>query len=77
VVRANLREKIKQILKNLTERETKILEMRYGLVDGREHTLEEVGERFNVTRERIRQIELKAIRKLRNPSLSRTLKSFI
>ena len=77
VVRANLREKIKQILKNLTERETKILEMRYGLVDGREHTLEEVGERFNVTRERIRQIELKAIRKLQHPSLSHTLKSFI
>lgn len=77
VVRANLREKIKQILKNLTERETKILEMRYGLVDGREHTLEEVGEKFNVTRERIRQIELKAIRKLQHPSLSRTLKSFI
>ncbi len=77
VVRANLREKIKQILKNLTERETKILEMRYGLVDGREHTLEEVGERFNVTRERIRQIELRAIQKLQHPSLSRTLKSFI
>jgi len=77
VVRANLREKIKQILKNLTERETKILEMRYGLVDGREHTLEEVGERFNVTRERIRQIELKAIRKLQHPSLSQELKSFI
>jgi RNA polymerase primary sigma factor len=77
VVRANLREKIKQILKNLTERETKILEMRYGLVDGREHTLEEVGERFNVTRERIRQIELKAIRKLQHPSLSQKLKSFI
>ena len=77
VVRANLREKIKSILKNLTERETKILEMRYGLVDGREHTLEEVGEKFNVTRERIRQIELKAIRKLQHPSLSNTLKSFI
>jgi RNA polymerase primary sigma factor len=77
VVRANLRDKIKQILKNLTERETKILEMRYGLVDGREHTLEEVGAEFNVTRERIRQIEMKAIRKLQHPSLSRTLKSFI
>jgi RNA polymerase primary sigma factor len=77
VVRADLREKIKQILENLTERETKILEMRYGLVDGREHTLEEVGEKFNVTRERIRQIELKAIRKLQHPSLSATLKSFI
>jgi RNA polymerase primary sigma factor len=77
VVRSSLREKIKLTLKNLTERETKILEMRYGLVDGREHTLEEVGERFNVTRERIRQIELKAIRKLQHPSLSQKLKSFI
>jgi RNA polymerase primary sigma factor len=77
VVHANLKDKIKQILKNLTERETKILEMRYGLVDGREHTLEEVGEKFNVTRERIRQIELKAIRKLQHPSLSQELKSFI
>jgi RNA polymerase primary sigma factor len=77
VVHASLREKIKETLKNLTERETRILEMRYGLVDGREHTLEEVGERFNVTRERIRQIELKAIRKLQHPSLSQKLKSFI
>lgn len=77
VVHASLREKIKEALKNLTERETRILEMRYGLVDGREHTLEEVGERFNVTRERIRQIELKAIRKLQHPSLSQKLKSFI
>jgi RNA polymerase primary sigma factor len=77
VVHASLKEKIKEILKSLTERETRILEMRYGLVDGREHTLEEVGERFQVTRERIRQIELKAIRKLQHPSLSQKLKSFI
>ena len=77
VVRTSLREKIRETLKNLTGREKKILEMRYGLVDGREHTLEEVGEKFNVTRERIRQIELKAIRKLQHPSLSSTLKSFI
>ena len=77
VVHTNLKEKIKEILKNLTERETRILEMRYGLVDGREHTLEEVGERFKVTRERIRQIELKAIRKLQHPSLSQKLKSFV
>ena len=77
VIHTSLREKIKETLKSLTERETKILEMRYGLKDGREHTLEEVGERFNVTRERIRQIELKAIRKLRHPSLSQKLKSFI
>jgi RNA polymerase primary sigma factor len=77
VIHASLREKIRETLKNLSEREKRILEMRYGLVDGREHTLEEVGEKFNVTRERIRQIELKAIRKLQHPSLSRTLKSFI
>ncbi len=77
VVHSNLKEKIKEILKNLTDRETKILEMRYGLVDGREHTLEEVGEKFHVTRERIRQIELKAIRKLQHPTLSQKLKSFI
>jgi RNA polymerase primary sigma factor len=77
VVHTSLREKIKETLKNLTGREKRILEMRYGLIDGREHTLEEVGEKFNVTRERIRQIELKAIRKLQHPSLSRTLKSFI
>jgi RNA polymerase primary sigma factor len=77
VIHSSLRRKIKEALKNLTDRETKILEMRYGLTDGREHTLEEVGERFNVTRERIRQIEMKAIRKLQHPSLSKTLKSFI
>jgi RNA polymerase primary sigma factor len=77
VIHSSLRRKIKEALKNLTDRETKILEMRYGLNDGREHTLEEVGERFKVTRERIRQIEVKAIRKLQNPSLSKTLKSFI
>ncbi len=77
VIHSSLRRKIKEALKNLTDRETKILEMRYGLTDGREHTLEEVGERFSVTRERIRQIEMKAIRKLQNPSLSKTLKSFV
>jgi RNA polymerase primary sigma factor len=77
VVHTSLREKISETLKNLTGREKRILEMRYGLVDGREHTLEEVGEEFNVTRERIRQIEMKAIRKLQHPSLSRALKSFI
>jgi len=77
VIHSSLRRKIKEALKNLTDRETKILEMRYGLTDGREHTLEEVGEKFNVTRERIRQIEMKAIRKLQHPSLSEALKSFI
>ncbi len=77
VVHADLKGKIREILKSLTERESRILEMRYGLVDGREHTLEEVGDRFRVTRERIRQIELKAIRKLQHPSLSQKLKSFV
>jgi RNA polymerase primary sigma factor len=76
VIHSSLRQKIREALKNLTDRETQILEMRYGLVDGREHTLEEVGERFKVTRERIRQIEMKAIRKLQNPTLSDALKSF-
>lgn len=76
VIHADLRQKIKEALNNLTDRETRILELRYGLEDGREHTLEEVGQKFNVTRERIRQIELKAIRKLQHPSLSQALKSF-
>ncbi len=76
VIHADLKQKIREALNNLTDRETKILELRYGLKDGREHTLEEVGQKFNVTRERIRQIELKAIRKLQHPSLSHALKSF-
>ena len=76
VIHADLRQKIRQALNNLTDRETRILELRYGLKDGKEHTLEEVGQQFNVTRERIRQIELKAIRKLQHPDLSRVLKSF-
>lgn len=76
VIHADLRQKIRQALNNLTDRETRILELRYGLKDGKEHTLEEVGQKFNVTRERIRQIELKAIRKLQHPDLSRVLKSF-
>lgn len=76
VIHADLRQKIREALNNLTDRETRILELRYGLKDGKEHTLEEVGQKFNVTRERIRQIELKAIRKLQHPDLSRVLKSF-
>jgi RNA polymerase primary sigma factor len=76
VIHSDLRKKIKEVMSNLTDRETRILEMRYGLKDGREHTLEEVGQEFSVTRERIRQIELKAIRKLQHPALSRVLKSF-
>jgi RNA polymerase primary sigma factor len=76
MIHANLKEKIQDALRNLNDRESRILELRYGLKDGREHTLEEVGQKFNVTRERIRQIELKAIRKLKAPELSRVLKSF-
>jgi len=77
VIQINLREKIEEALKNHTHREAKILRMRFGLGDGNEHTLEEVGQQFNVTRERIRQIEEKALRKLRQPSSGRKLKSFI
>ena len=70
-------EKIEEALKNHTHREANILKMRFGLGDGNEHTLEEVGQQFKVTRERIRQIEEKALRKLRQSSYSRKLKSFI
>lgn len=76
VIHHSLREQIEQALKNLSERETKILKMRFGLNNGREHTLEEVGEQFKVTRERIRQIEAKALRKLKQSELSKKLKSF-
>ena len=77
VTQINLREKIEEALNNNTHREAKIIRMRFGLGDGNEHTLEEVGQQFKVTRERIRQIEEKALRKLRRPSCSRKLKSFI
>lgn len=76
VIHINLREQIEEALKSLTEREGKVLKMRFGLGDGNEHTLEEVGQQFKVTRERIRQIEAKALRKLKHPSRSRKLKSF-
>lgn len=76
VIHINLREQIEDALKTLTEREAKVLKMRFGLGDGNEHTLEEVGQQFKVTRERIRQIEAKALRKLKHPSRSRKLKSF-
>jgi RNA polymerase primary sigma factor len=76
VIHINLREQIDTALKTLTEREAKVLKMRFGLGDGNEHTLEEVGQQFKVTRERIRQIEAKALRKLKHPSRSRRLKSF-
>jgi len=76
VIHINLKEQIEEALKSLTEREGKVLKMRFGLGDGNEHTLEEVGQQFKVTRERIRQIEAKALRKLKHPSRSRKLKSF-
>jgi RNA polymerase primary sigma factor len=76
-VSTNLSEQIKKVLKTLTPREEKVLRMRFGIGEKADHTLEEVGKDFNVTRERIRQIEAKALRKLRHPSRSRLLKSFL
>ncbi|HSM58771.1 MAG TPA: RNA polymerase sigma factor RpoD [Candidatus Sulfomarinibacteraceae bacterium] len=72
-----LREQIRQVLGFLTDREREVLEMRFGLNDGKDHTLEEVGKRFGVTRERIRQIEAKALRKLRHPSRSNALRDYL
>ena len=72
-----LKEQLREVLSTLTEREQKVLRLRFGLDDGRARTLEEVGKEFNVTRERIRQIEAKALRKLRHPSRSRKLKDFL
>lgn len=72
-----LREQLTEVLSTLTEREQKVLRLRFGLDDGRARTLEEVGKEFNVTRERIRQIEAKALRKLRHPSRSRKLKDYL
>lgn len=72
-----LKEQLMEVLDTLTPREKKVLELRFGIVDGRTRTLEEVGKEFNVTRERIRQIEAKALRKLRHPSRSRKLKDFL
>ena len=72
-----LKEQLGEVLSTLTEREEKVLRLRFGLEDGRSRTLEEVGKEFNVTRERIRQIEAKALRKLRHPSRSRTVKDFL
>jgi RNA polymerase primary sigma factor len=77
VIKLNLKEQCGRVLHTLTPREEKVLRMRFGVGDGSEHTLEEVGKKFAVTRERIRQIEAKALRKLRHPSRSRKLKSFI
>ncbi len=72
-----LKEQLVEVLKTLTPREAKVLTLRFGLIDGRQRTLEEVGKEFNVTRERIRQIEAKALRKLRHPSRSKKLKDFL
>ena len=75
-IRQALKESTERVLKTLSPREEKVLRMRFGLDDGAERTLEEVGHSFDVTRERIRQIESKALRKLRHPSRSRRLKAF-
>jgi RNA polymerase primary sigma factor len=75
--REMLREQVKSALAVLSDREREVLEMRFGLVDGKDHTLEEVGQYFNVTRERIRQIEAKALRKLRHPTRSRYLRDYL
>ena len=72
-----LKEQLVEVLSTLTDREQKVLRLRFGLDDGRARTLEEVGKEFNVTRERIRQIEAKALRKLRHPSRSRKLRDYL
>jgi RNA polymerase primary sigma factor len=72
-----LKEQLSDVLGTLTDREARVLRLRFGLTDGRQRTLEEVGREFNVTRERIRQIEAKALRKLRHPSRSKKLKDFL
>jgi RNA polymerase primary sigma factor len=77
VIVANLKEQTNKVLRTLTPREEQVLKMRFGVGDGSEHTLEEVGRSFNVTRERIRQIESKALRKLRHPSRSKKLRPFL
>jgi RNA polymerase primary sigma factor len=75
--REMLREQVQSALAGLTDREREVLELRYGLLDGKDHTLEEVGQYFNVTRERIRQIEAKALRKLRHPTRSHQLREYL
>ena len=76
VINLNLKEQTENVLRTLTPREERVIKMRFGVGDGSEHTLEEVGQNFAVTRERIRQIEVKALRKLRHPSRSRRLRAF-
>ncbi|MDD1748402.1 MAG: RNA polymerase sigma factor RpoD, partial [Methanothrix sp.] len=77
VVQLNLSEQTRKVLSTLTPREEKVLKMRFGIDEKADHTLEEVGQNFDVTRERIRQIEAKALRKLRHPSRSKKLRSFV
>jgi RNA polymerase primary sigma factor len=77
VINMNLAEQTRKVLATLTPREEKVLRMRFGIGEKSDHTLEEVGQDFEVTRERIRQIEAKALRKLRHPSRSKRLKSFV
>ena len=72
-----LKDQIREVLQTLSDREAQVLQLRFGLQDGRSRTLEEVGRKFGVTRERIRQIEAKALRKMRRPSRSRKLKDFV
>ncbi|MBI1748720.1 MAG: RNA polymerase sigma factor RpoD [Acidobacteria bacterium] len=77
IIKLDLREQTEHVMKTLSSREEQVIKMRFGIWDGYEHTLEEVGQKFNVTRERIRQIEAKALRKLRHPSRSRKLRAFL
>ena len=77
VINLDLKEQTESVLKTLTPREEKVIKMRFGVGDGSEHTLEEVGQNFAVTRERIRQIEAKALRKLRHPGRSGRLRPYI
>ena len=75
--RSLLREEVHRVLNNLTQREREVIELRFGLIDDQDHTLEEVGRRLKVTRERVRQIEERAIRKLRHPQSSRLLREYL
>jgi RNA polymerase primary sigma factor len=77
VINLNLKEQTASVLKALAPREEKIIKMRFGMEDGSQHTLEEVGQTFALTRERIRQIEAKALRKLRDPARSRKLRALL
>ena len=76
-IKTELKDELREVLNTLTVREKEVLELRFGLFDGSSHTLEEVGKKFKVTRERIRQIEAKALRKLRHPSRAKKLKDFL